>query len=135
MTEEPFKREGCSYKFIHENLVIHTKMIYTSNYSKNGNTDNTIAISLTKPSWYKGKEYSPLIPDAGLILAHKSGIITNDEYINQYAEHLMQLDPLQISEELDNKILLCWCGTGKFCHRHIVARWLKDCAFVSVREL
>lgn len=41
-----------------------------------------------------------------------------------------------IAEEAKtNKVvLLCWEAPGKFCHRHLVASWLKSRAGVDVRE-
>jgi hypothetical protein len=44
-----------------------------------------------------------------------------------------RLDPAIVANELDGYTLLCWEGPGKFCHRHIVADWLKP--YTDVEEI
>lgn len=47
---------------------------------------------------------------------------------------LSRLDPLQVAQELgQGSILLCWEKPGEFCHRIVVADWLRE-AGIEVEE-
>ena len=47
---------------------------------------------------------------------------------------LSRLDPLQVAQELGHgSILLCWEKPGEFCHRIVVADWLRE-AGIEVEE-
>jgi uncharacterized protein (DUF488 family) len=52
------------------------------------------------------------------------------------AQVLDKLDPMQVIRDLggDNFILLCWEAPGEFCHRRVVAAWLRKCTGVLVEE-
>lgn len=107
-------------------------MIYTSNFSNIKNLSGTlVSIARGTPLWYHGLVYRPLLPPWELITNHKSGIIT--EGFEEYTKILNSLDKDKVIKDLDEKILLCWCGKGKFCHRHIVAKWLSD--YIEVKEV
>lgn len=58
-------------------------------------------------------------------------------YTKQYHKEVLdKLNPQEVYEELgQDAILICWEGTGKFCHRHIVAEWLSTNLGVEVIEL
>ena len=102
-------------------------MIYTSNFAnlKNLNTKDCVSIARGTPFWFKGKTFTDLCPRWDIVMNHKKGIITNEEYIDTYYnDSLNELDPKQIIKLLDNKVLLCWCGKDKFCHRNLVRDWL-----------
>jgi uncharacterized protein (DUF488 family) len=51
-------------------------------------------------------------------------------------EILDKLDPHKIIKDLggDNFILLCWEAPGEFCHRRVVAAWLRKRTGVLVEE-
>jgi len=51
-------------------------------------------------------------------------------------EVLDKLDPQKVLQDLggDNFIMCCWEAAGEFCHRQVVAVWLK-LAGVDVEEL
>ena len=102
-------------------------MIYTSNFSnlKNLDIERCLSISIGTPKWFKGDSYDDLKPTWDIVMNHKAGKINDEEYTKIYYENILnKLNPEKIINELDNKILLCWCGKNKFCHRHIVAEWL-----------
>lgn len=103
-------------------------MIYTSNFAniKKLNIDDCVSIAMGTPTWFKGVIFKELQPTWDMVMGHKSGSMTDEEYIIEYDKILKNLDPKEISEKLDNKILLCWCGKGKFCHRNLVAWWLNE---------
>jgi len=104
-------------------------MIHTSNYAniKNLNIDDCLSISVGTPPWYSGKKFKELQPTWNMVTGHKDGTISDKEYTKMYYELVLnKLNKDELIEKLDNKILLCWCGKSKFCHRHILREWLND---------
>ena len=47
-------------------------------------------------------------------------------FARAYKEQLTALDPAKVAKPMDDKILVCYEKIGDFCHRHILARWLRD---------
>ena len=48
------------------------------------------------------------------------------EYFHYYKqETLDKLNPHVVAKDLNNKVLLCYEKSTDFCHRHIVAAWLR----------
>jgi hypothetical protein len=52
------------------------------------------------------------------------------------AQVLDQLDPMQVIREMggDNFIMLCFEPPGEFCHRRVVAAWLRKHTGVLIEE-
>ena len=88
--------------------------------------------------FWKGGEYKKLAPPPELL-----SISDKEAYEQAYREHVLaKLDPKTVYDELgENAVLLCYekfedCLSGKtFCHRHIVAAWLKETLHIEVKEL
>ena len=109
-------------------------MIYTSNYrSVSSNEFNPISIS-----WDKGKDFgysgdyiSLLAPKLSFWREWKNnrGIISDEEnryYILEYYKQVLSLlDPGEIYNIVNNKVMLCYEDNMDFCHRHIVSAWLE----------
>ena len=56
-------------------------------------------------------------------------------YFNYYKyETLDKLDPHKVAVDLEGKTLLCYEKSEDFCHRHIVAAWLRHYGY-EVEEL
>lgn len=116
-------------------------MIYTSYFAKIKELErsNIIPISICGkvPDWYKGLQYKKLAPKYGFFMEWKKNH-DNDYYIEHFqAEVLDQLDAtdvvLHFSRLLygfnvgENDIaLICYEKPSDFCHRHLVAEWLKQ---------
>jgi hypothetical protein len=81
--------------------------------------------------------YKPLCPSWNLVMSYKSGKITKEQYTDHYySEILDNLDPAKTYQELgEDSILLCWERSDKFCHRHIVSKWLMDNLNINIKEL
>jgi len=112
-------------------------MIFTSNYARDGNDPNAIAISVKPPSYYKGKIYLPLAPTWELVHQSKKGLITHKQYTEQYLQLLKQrnVDPFKVLEDIgENAILLCYEPPGQHCHRHIAAKWIYEHTGVEIPE-
>ena len=57
-------------------------------------------------------------------------------YMEKYYETVLsQLEPKEVFDELDGKVLLCYEESKEFCHRHIVATWLELTLGVTVPEV
>jgi hypothetical protein len=110
-------------------------MIHTSYFKKSYDVKGAINIALSHPDFFTGPSYPDLFPTWRLINQYKGGIITEQKYIEWYLKLLDQrnLDPLTVANQLDGCTLLCWEESGKFCHRHVVADWLRPC--VDVEEI
>ncbi len=108
----------------------------TSYYAKYKG-DNGVSIAAKCPHWFNGRQYKKLAPNYSLLMAYKNNLINEVEYTEQYyKEVLNNLDARQIYEELgEDAVLLCWEKSGSFCHRHLVADWLRNKLGVEVLEL
>jgi len=94
-----------------------------------------VTITSYCPYWWEGKHYEKLSPPWILVQELKEGLITEEEYEEEYNKILAELDPKEVAEELGNgAIMICYCGKDKFCHRHLVAKWLQE-AEISCIEL
>lgn len=113
--------------------------LFTSNFALRGSHPSAVSISRRAPEWYKGREHGLLAPTWELIMSHKRGLIDERGYTEQYLDLLCKkrdLNPSEVVEVLgDGAIMLCYEKAGDFCHRHIVAGWLKSCTGVEIVEI
>lgn len=111
-------------------------MIYTSYYGKLRAIPEEfcrIAISRATPGGLFGElRYLPLAPSADILYEYKH---TRDEekFTKAFRSELDRLDPLSVVADLldmagenPDIVLLCYEKAGDFCHRHIVAEWLRE---------
>ena len=119
-------------------------MIYTSYFGKLKKfPDNLtpIAICAKCPNGYQGAAYKKLAPTYQILMDYKKAVDSGWEslywaqtkYVTRYrAQILDNLDPQQVVRELENLaggrdiVLLCYERPEAFCHRHLVAKWLKS---------
>lgn len=120
-------------------------MIYTASY-KNAKDIDMKKYSI---SWDKGKDagyfgdcYLELAPKLDFFRIWKSqreelSFLDNTKYyINEYYNKVLkELNPNQVYDLLDGAILLCYEESEEFCHRHIVASWLKETINKEVKEI
>lgn len=102
--------------------------------------DKLVSISGLFPPWFKKKypnmrSYDPLKPPKKLVFDYKDGLIPEEEYVRVYNEILSKLDPERVYNILKDSILLCWETPDKFCHRKLVAEWIKEKLEIEVEEL
>ena len=108
----------------------------TSNFSKSSDLPNVISIASKDPNWYYGDRYPDLAPPMDLIGRYKRGEINDEEYTKEYASRVLnKLNAQDVYDELEDKVLLCWCAKGKFCHRRLVAKWIESEIGIKVEEL
>lgn len=104
-----------------------------------------VSIARTTP-WFIAKElnvYScQALNPTDEILALKDN---PPEYEKRYNEEILKkskaidiyhsLHLIAHQEGTDKVVLMCYEGIGKFCHRYIVAKWLKDKLGMDVNEI
>lgn len=114
-------------------------MIYTSNYAKaiklinsgKCSPEDFVQISNSKPDYFPSiTKISLLVPDWNIVSAIKNNEITSEQYTRFYTKNnLALLTESFIEKNLYGKILLCYCGAGKFCHRHVVRNYLNELGY------
>lgn len=110
-------------------------MIYTSYFAKLKYLPKDIVpISICGkcPEWYEGIQYKVLAPKYKFFMEWKKNK-DNDYYIEHFQKEV--LDTLEV-ETVINRLyelsegkdicLLCYEKPNDFCHRHLVANWLKE---------
>lgn len=109
--------------------------MYTSYYALCGNHPNAVSIAGKCPIGYKGREYKILAPKYWFFKKYKEDG-DSKFYIEQYYKEVLdKLDPQIVFAELgENAILLCYEKPGDFCHRRLVAEWLKCKLGVRIEE-
>lgn len=88
-----------------------------------------ISIARWSPRFYSGERYIYLAPPAYLL----KGDYTRDEYISIYKSEVLQKLNAKALEKAFSQVyggkdiaLLCYEAPSDFCHRHLVAEWLKE---------
>lgn len=118
-------------------------MIYTSYFAKlKSLPDNVVPISICGkvPDWYKGLQYKKLAPKYDFFMEWKKNH-DNDYYIRCFREQITdKLNAEDVCRDLWNLYdhpvypepdvaLICYEKPSDFCHRHLVADWLKQNGF------
>ena len=115
-------------------------MIYTSYFAQLRNLpENIVPVSICgkAPDWYKGLQYKKLAPKYDFFMEWKKNH-DNDYYIKCFNEQV--LDKLNVADVIvdlsrlvygfntgENDIaLICYEKPSDFCHRHLVADWLRS---------
>ena len=113
-------------------------MIYTSYFAKlKSLPDNIIPISICgkAPDWYKGLQYKKLAPKYDFFMKWKDNH-DNDYYTKCFNEQVW--DKLDVEDTVSELIdlysgidiaLICYEKPEDFCHRHLVAEWLRKNGF------
>lgn len=115
-------------------------MIYTTYFAKlKSLPDNIIPISICgkAPTGYKGLQYKKLAPKYDFFIEWKrTG--DNEYYIKCFKEQVLNtLNAEDVIFELSDAIyniygtnmdiaLVCYEKSSDFCHRHLVAEWLRE---------
>lgn len=90
-----------------------------------------VSIAAKTPKDFKGVIYTKLAPKYDWWVEWKNGNYDNDWYIEKYKETVLShLNPFEVVRILGrDAILCCYEKPGEFCHRHIVAEWLRSAGF------
>ena len=96
-----------------------------------------ISICGKAPDWYNGLQYKVLAPKWAFFKEWKEGSYKGDNeyYIEHFnAEVLSNITARKVIRDIESLsgvsskdiILICYEKPGDFCHRHLVADWLKE---------
>lgn len=111
-------------------FILSNDKVYTSYFARACKilpNRRIISISLSSPLGFEGGFYRPLNPSESLLRWYKAGLITPEQYKEQYYfETLNRLDPEKVYMAVRGRAMCCWETPDKFCHRKIVLDWLKD---------
>ena len=118
--------------------------IYTTNFASLKNVPKTIipiAICGKTPEWWTGLKFPALAPKYWWWVTWKESGEDKDWYTQKYKETVLDsLIPFSVVQELKEMVgegndvaLVCYEKSNEFCHRHLVAQWLRDAGY-SVEE-
>ena len=120
--------------------------IYTSNYWKYKG-DNGVQISCGIPEWFKVKRRLALLFPSWESVKRWNSVkkLQDDDPVKlrewdrfqkEYWKKLSMMGPSHVLPYLsDGDVLLCWCHKTKWCHRAILAEWLRTVCGVEVEEI
>lgn len=92
----------------------------------NPSTNNLVSIAAKTPTGFPGRHFPKLAPSYNTLMAYKSSG-NKEKYIKEYKEQLSKLDVHKVAQVLGpDAILVCYETPDKFCHRHLVADWLRE---------
>lgn len=91
-----------------------------------------IAICAKPPNWYGGARYNRLAPPYDVLMGYKRDGDA-EKYVREYKKRVLDaLNPDRVIDELFRIsggkafAMLCYEKPDDFCHRHIVAEWLRE---------
>lgn len=95
-----------------------------------------VAISRTVPYWYNGYRWSRLSPFESILSDYRR-FNNKDRYKKRFTDEILnQIDLDTLRVEMKDFIqpgctiaLVCYERTHKFCHRHLVADWLRGLGY------
>ena len=94
-----------------------------------------ISIALYPPRGYKGYRYTKLAPTKQILSDYKNGCSVA-EYTDAYRRDVLsKLDQKTFVENLESYFggkdvcLICYEKSGNFCHRRLVADWLREAGY------
>lgn len=105
-------------------------MIYTSYFAKIKKMSpeqkaRCISIARFTPKGVDIPQHIYLAPSKDILFRYKQDG-DKEAYTKSYLNYLGSLDASRIVKNLEGKILCCYEKPGDFCHRHILAEWLKE---------
>ncbi len=104
-------------------------MIYTSYWGnlkvlmKVFGKKNIICVSRWCRFW-DGKKCSMLFPSEELLTGFKNGVISEEEYKENFLNYLESLDVDNCYKVFNGCVFVCYEKEG-FCHRHLISKWLR----------
>lgn len=112
-------------------VKVEEPIIYTSYHAVTCKDPRAINISVGKPAFAPAgyESYPDLFPTRDMLR------MSLGQYHAKYMEKLAKLDPYKVIKDLDGRVMCCYEAQGKWCHRHMVAKWLFDTTGLLVPEL
>ena len=119
-------------------------MIYTGYFAQvTKYKGKLISIAGRTPDWFNGDKLICFMPKYWFFNQWKKGIIDNDVYTSLFKSEV--LDKIQDKDQIlqflsqykykdKDVFLLCYEKPVKFCHRHIVGKWISEQLNTLVQE-
>ena len=110
-------------------------MIYTSYFAKVKKIKELgytpVSITAGQPKFFEGEHFSEVAPQRVLVHDYKNGLISEKQYTEIYNKYLEYnkdtiLDIVKEKYLNRNVVFLCYEKTGSFCHRYLLAKFLRD---------
>lgn len=119
--------------------------IFTSSFSLSRGLDSSrylvVSISRFPPKWYHGVRCFEFAPSMSLLSDYHHGL-SKDAYVRRYrSEVLDSVNVHGVFERLAalshgrDIVLCCFEPAGRFCHRHLLADYVKGVWGYSIDEL
>jgi uncharacterized protein YeaO (DUF488 family) len=108
--------------------------IHTSYFAKYKES-NGLAISLYKPKWYNGDHFPILAPTKVILKKYKKDHDVRSYVEAYYRDVLNKLNPHEIVQLINNRVLLCYEAPDKFCHRFVISEWIYVNTGIVVTEI
>lgn len=96
-----------------------------------------ISISLYKPKFFYGIEAKNVAPRSSMIF----GDLSHEQYEERYRKEVLgNVDAVEFIKMIEKMsqgsdiALCCYEKPGDFCHRHILAEWLKEQTGIIIKE-
>lgn len=116
--------------------------IYTSYFANSKKLQQAgitvIGIALYPPRWFYGISLKQVSPTKSILFAKDQ---TEEEYIRRYkSEVLVHQDMHQFLRAVEavsngkDVALCCYEKPDDFCHRHILAEWIKEKTGIEIKE-
>lgn len=116
--------------------------IYTSYFSNSKKLQQAgikvIGIALYPPRWFYGISLKQVSPTKSILFAKDQ---TQEEYIRRYKTEVLAsqdmgqfLKAVEAASGGQDVALCCYEKPGDFCHRHILADWIKEKTGVEIKE-
>lgn len=97
-----------------------------------------IGIALYPPRWFYGISLKQVSPTKSILFAKDQ---TQEEYIRRYKSEVLALQDIkqflktvEMASGGQDVALCCYEKPGDFCHRHILAEWIKEKAGIEIKE-
>jgi len=95
--------------------------LYTSYFSKYKNGKNAVSIARGTPRWFSGKRIIEFAPPRYMI------DFPEEKYKKEFQKEVIEKTAKSGLLKLeDGMVLLCYEKPNEFCHRHIIADWLRS---------
>ena len=99
-----------------------------------------VSVAGITPDFFRGEKWSDFAPRKTFFSKWKKGELSNEEYGREYLKYLNTI-PKEDIEELrritveGRFVMCCYEKMGDFCHRHLLAAFLRKAYGFKVREL
>lgn len=111
---------------------------YTKKYNEMGYLP--ISIARVTPKWFNGAICKDLAPSYDLLSRYKCATVSEEDYKFEYYKMLDLItdevfDKLLLKFDSVNAVLLCYEKSEVFCHRHLLAKYVKNRFNIIITEV